>query len=105
MGDSIFPVKIKEKIMYITLIVTFLLILAVVIPGLQNNTPATLKFFFWEIEATLTAMIFYSALLGAAIVAILILPKLARKYLDLRNLKKQLSALKEKAIETDVDPV
>ena len=91
--------------MYITLIVTFVLVLAIVIPGIQNNTPTTLKFFFWEIEATLTALIFYSALLGAAIIAILILPKLARKSLDVRNLKKQLSALKEKAIETDVDPV
>ncbi|MBW2365805.1 MAG: LapA family protein [Deltaproteobacteria bacterium] len=91
--------------MYITLIVTFLLILAVVIPGIQNNTPVTLKFFFWEIEATLTALIFYSALLGAAIVAILILPKLARKYLDLRNLKKNLSVLQENAIEKDIDPV
>ena len=91
--------------MYITLIVTFVLILAVVVPGIQNNTPATLKFFFWEIEATLTALIFYSALLGGAIIAILILPKLARKSLDLRRLKKQLSTVKEKAIETDVDSV
>jgi len=91
--------------MYITLIVTFLLILAVVIPGIQNNTPTAFKFFFWEIEATLTAIVFYSALLGAAIVAILILPKLVRKYLDLRSVKKQLSSLKEKAIETEVDPV
>jgi len=91
--------------MYITLIVTFVLILAIVIPGIQNNTPATLKFFFWEIDATLTALIFYSALIGAAIVAILILPKLARKYLDLRNLKKQLSVIKEKAIESDGDSV
>ena len=91
--------------MYITLIVIFLLILAVVIPGIQNNTPATLKFFLWEIEATLTALVFYSALLGAAIIAILLLPKLARKYLDVRNLKKQISVLQEKAIETEVDPV
>ena len=91
--------------MYITLIVTFLLILAVVIPGIQNNTTTALKFFFWEIEATLTALIFYSALLGAAIVSILILPKLARKYLDLRKLKKQLSVLQGQAIETDIDPV
>ena len=91
--------------MYITLIITFILILAVVIPGIQNSTPATLKFFFWEIEATLTALIFYSALLGGAIIAILILPKLARKSLDARSLKKQLAAVKEKAIETDVDPV
>jgi uncharacterized integral membrane protein len=91
--------------MYVTLIVTFLLVLAVVIPGMQNNTPVTLKFFFWDIEATLTALIFYAALLGAAIVAILILPKLARKYLDVRNLKKQLSALQAKAVEAEVDPV
>jgi len=91
--------------MYITLIVTFLLILAVIIPGVQNNTPTTLKFFFWEVEATLTALIFYSALLGSAIVAILILPKLVRKYLDVRNLKKQLSLLQAKAVEIEVDPV
>ena len=91
--------------MYITLIVTFVLLLAVIIPGIQNSTPTTLKFFFWEIEATLTALVFYSALLGAAIMAILILPKLARKSLDTRNLKKQLSALKGKAIESDADPI
>lgn len=88
--------------MYVTIIVTFLLILAVVIPGIQNNTETVLKFFFWEIEATLTALIIYSSLVGAAIVAILILPKLARKYLDVRSLRKELSVLKEKAINAEV---
>lgn len=81
--------------MYITLIVTFILILAVVIPGIQNNTPATLKFIFWDVEATLTGLIFYSALLGAAIIAILVLPKLVRKSLDVRSLKKQLASVQK----------
>lgn len=87
--------------MYITLIIIFLLLLAIIIPGMQNNTPVTVKFFFWEIEATLTAVLFYAAILGAAIVSILILPKLARKYLDARSLIKELSLMREKAIETD----
>ncbi len=91
--------------MYITLIITFLLMVIVIVPGIQNNIETTLKFFFWEIEAPLTSIIFYSALLGAATVAVLILPKLARKYLDVRNLKKQLSAFKEKEIKAERDSV
>lgn len=91
--------------MYITIIVSFILILAVAIPGIQNNTPVTLKFFLWDIEVSLTALIFYSALLGAAIAAILMLPKLARKSLDLRSLKKQISTLQKKAVDTKAEPV
>jgi uncharacterized integral membrane protein len=96
--------KIEERIMYLILIVTFMLILAVLIPGIQNNTPATFKFFFWSIEATITALVFYSSLIGAAIVAILALPKLARKHLDIRNLKKQLSFLKKGEADIEVHP-
>ena len=88
--------------MYITLIIIFLLLLAIIIPGMQNNTLVTVKFFFWEIEATLTAVLFYAAIVGAAIMAILVLPKLARKYLDARSLRKELTFMKENAVEKKV---
>ncbi|MBU0734776.1 MAG: LapA family protein [Proteobacteria bacterium] len=44
---------------------------------------------------------FYSALIGAAIVAILTLPKLVSKYLKIRGLKKEIDELKRKTLEVE----
>jgi hypothetical protein len=46
-----------------------------------------------------TALIFYSSVIGGAIVAILILPKLVKKSLHVRSLNREINKLKKKMTE------
>ena len=85
--------------MYLSLIITFLLLLGIIVASIQNNVSLDLKFFIWNLRLSLAALIFYSALMGAAIVAILTLPKLVSKYLKIRTLKKEIDGLKIKTVE------
>lgn len=80
--------------MYLSLIVTFMLILILVISSVQNSMSFNLKFIAWSFQLTVSALILYSALLGAAIVAILTLPKLVYKQFKLRRLNKELKKYK-----------
>ena len=81
--------------MYFSLIITFLLFLMLVITGMQNSIPLDLKFIFWDLQMSMTALILYSSLIGGAIIAILILPKLAQKSLQVRRLNREIHSLKE----------
>jgi uncharacterized integral membrane protein len=87
--------------MYFSLTVAFLLFLGLVITSLQNNEPLELKFITWSLPMTLTALILYSSLIGGAIVAVLALPKLVRKSLDVRRSNKKTYKLKEKILELE----
>jgi hypothetical protein len=69
--------------------------------SLQNNEPLELKFITWSLPMTLTALILYSSLIGGAIVAVLALPKLVRKSLDVRRSNKKTYKLKEKILELE----
>jgi len=77
--------------MYFPLTVAFLFLLGLVITSLQNSMPLELKFITWNFQMSLTALILYSSLIGGAIVAVLALPKLVRKSLDVRNLRREIS--------------
>lgn len=85
--------------MYISLILTFILLLSIIITGAQNSMPLELKFITWKLQMSNTVLIFYSAVAGAAIVAVLALPKLAVKYLRVRSLNKEISGLKREIAE------
>jgi uncharacterized integral membrane protein len=85
--------------MYFSLIITFLLLLVIIITAVQNSMPLDFKFFTWNFQLSITALIFYSSLIGGAIVAVLALPKLAMKSLRGRSLKKEIQKLKEKILE------
>ncbi len=87
--------------MYFSLIITFLLLLGVVITSLQNSMPLELKFITWNLQMSLTALILYSSLIGGAILAVLALPKLVRKPLDVRSLNREIYKLKEKIIKLE----
>jgi hypothetical protein len=50
---------------------------------------------------SLTALILYASLVGAAIVAVLTLPKLALKYLNVRRLNREIYEVKEKIVELE----
>lgn len=87
--------------MYLSLIITFLLLLVTIITAIQNSTPLELKFFSWNIQVSITALIFYSSLIGGAIVAVLSLPKLAKKSLHVRSMNKEIHKLKEKILDLE----
>jgi uncharacterized integral membrane protein len=78
---------------------SFLLFLVIIIPGVQNSMPLDLKFLFWDPQMSITALILYSSLIGGAIIAILTLPKLAKKSLHVRRLNKEIHNLKENMTE------
>jgi phosphate/sulfate permease len=56
------------------------------------------KSFAWTLQLSITALIFYSPLIGGAIVAILTLPKLASKSLHERRMNNEIRKLKEKML-------
>ena len=87
--------------MYASLIITFLLILALIVTSLQNSVPLDLKFLVWDLKSSLTALIFYSSLVGAAVVAILSLPKLVSKHFKVKSLTKEINRLKETKAELE----
>ena len=85
--------------MYLSLIITFLLLLVIIIASIQNSMPLELKFVIWKLQISLTALIFYSSIVGAAIVAVLSLPRLVSKYLKVRSLNKEIIELKKEIVE------
>jgi uncharacterized integral membrane protein len=87
--------------MYFSLIVTFLLLLVIIITAVQNSMPLDFKFFTWNFQMSITALILYSSLIGGAIVAVLALPKLAMKALHARSMNKEIRKLKEKILELE----
>jgi uncharacterized integral membrane protein len=91
--------------MYLSLIVTFLLLLGIVITSIQNSMPLEVKFIAWNHQMSLTALIFYCSLFGGAIVAVLALPKLVKKCLQVRRLNKEIHRLNEKVMELEKGPV
>lgn len=94
-----FLLLFKEKKMYLSLIITFLLLLVIIIASIQNTMPLELKFFVWKLQMSLTALVFYSSVVGAAIVAVLSLPKLVSKHLKVRSLNKETIGLKKEIAE------
>jgi uncharacterized integral membrane protein len=85
--------------MYASLIITFLLVLVIIITAVQNSMPLEFKFFIWNFQISITALILYSALIGGSIVAVLALPKLAKKSLNVRSMNREIHKLKEKNLE------
>jgi uncharacterized integral membrane protein len=87
--------------MYLSLIITFLLLLVVIITAIQNSMPLDFKFLTWNFQISITALIFCSSLIGGAIVALLALTKLAKKSLHVRSMNREIHKLKEKILELE----
>ena len=87
--------------MYLSLIVTFLLVLVIAVTAVQNSIPLDFKFFTWNFQISVAALISFSALIGGVIVAILVLPKLARKSFHGRSMNREIHNLKEEILETE----
>ena len=63
--------------------------------------PLELKFIIWKLQISLTALVFYSSLVGAAIIAVLTLPKFVRNYLKVKALNKELNGSKKRIVELE----
>ena len=85
--------------MYLSLIITFLLLLVIIITAIQNSMPLDFKFFIWNFQISITALIFFSSLIGGAIVAVLALPKLATKSIHGRSMNREIKKLKEENLK------
>ena len=83
--------------MYLSLIVIFLLLLVIIVTAIQNTMPLDFKFFTWTFQISITSLIFYSSIMGGAIVAIMTLPKLVKKSLHARSMNKEIHKLREKS--------
>jgi uncharacterized integral membrane protein len=81
--------------MYLSLIITFLLLLVIIITAIQNSMPLDFKFFTLNFQISITALIFFCSLVGGAIVAVLALPKLGTKSLHGRSMNREIKKLKE----------
>ncbi len=55
--------------MYFSLIITFVLLLVIVVPAIQNSMPLDFKFFTWTFQISITALIVYASLMGGTIKA------------------------------------
>ena len=82
--------------MYISIISIFILILATVILALQNSTTLELSFLTWKFEMSFVTLVFYSEVVGGAIIAIIILPKLVSKSFKVKSLNRGINSLKKK---------
>src|SRR5210317_1363104 len=85
--------------MYLSLSVTFLLLLVIIVTAIQNSMPLDFKFFTWNFQISITALIFFSSLIGGAIVAVLALPKLATKSIHGRSMNREIKKLKEENLQ------
>jgi uncharacterized integral membrane protein len=83
--------------MYLSLIITFILLLVIIATAIQSSMPLDVKFFTWTFQISITALIVYASLMGGAIVAILTMPKLAKKSLHARSMNKEIHKLREKS--------
>jgi putative membrane protein len=90
--------------MYLSLIITFLLLLVIIIGAVQNSLPLDLKFFTWSFQTSIAALILYSSVIGGAIVAVLSLPRLAKKSFAGRSMNKEINKLKDRVIKCEESP-
>jgi uncharacterized integral membrane protein len=81
--------------MYLSLIVTFVLLMGLVVAGIQNTAPIDFKFLVWVFQMSITGLVFYAALVGGAVVALLTLPGLLRQVLRNRSYRKEMRELKQ----------
>jgi uncharacterized integral membrane protein len=74
--------------MYLSLMITFLLLL-LIITGIQNSMPLDVKFFAWDLQMSFTAVIFYSSMIGGAIMRLLTLGQAREKTPSCKKVEQQ----------------
>ncbi len=89
--------------MYLSLILTFLLILGVTIFALQNSVLLDFTFLSWNFKTSLVAIIFASCLTGILIGMLLTLPGLVVKHVREKKLAKLARQLEKRTHELEYE--
>ena len=87
--------------MYISLIMTFLLILGVTVFALQNSGVQQFTFMTWAFETSWVAIIFASCLVGIFVGMLLTLPGLVGKHFRVKKLAKAARLLEKRTKELE----
>ncbi len=64
--------------MYVKCGASAVLLAGLLIAAFQNQTAVDLRFVLWDLNMPFWALVLYASAVGAAIVAVLVLPKLVR---------------------------
>ena len=87
--------------MYLSLIITFLLLLVIIITAIQNSMPLDFRFLAWNFRTSSTTLILFSAVIGAAIVVVLALPRLVKKSFHARSMGREIHELKKEVLDSE----
>ena len=80
----------------------FISILAIIF-AVQNNDTTTVSFLFWETDGSVALILLISIAVGALISFLASLPTNIKYRLEIRNLRKQLSALESEVRSNKVE--
>ena len=72
----------------------FIFAIIIAIFAMTNANPVTIKLFFYEFEASQALIIFFSAALGAIIMALLGTVRYVRRLSEIKRLRKEIESLK-----------
>ncbi|MBD3321189.1 MAG: DUF1049 domain-containing protein [Chitinivibrionales bacterium] len=89
--------------MYLSLILTFLLILGVTVFALQNSVLLEFTFMTWTFQTSLVAVIFASCLVGIFVGMLLTLPGLVKKHFRAKKLAKVGRQLEKRIKELEAE--
>ena len=89
--------------MYLSLIVTFLLILGVTVFALQNSMLLEFTFMTWTFKTSLVAIIFVACLVGIFVGMVLTLPGLVKKHFREKKLAKVARQLEKRNLELEAE--
>jgi uncharacterized integral membrane protein len=78
-----------------SIIVSFLIIVLMVVAGLQNGSPLQVDFAWMTLQMSVRTVVFWAGIGGAAVVALLCLPRLSRKAIEGRALRKEIKRLEK----------
>jgi uncharacterized integral membrane protein len=79
----------------VSIILSLLIIVLMALAGLQNRSPLQVDFAWMTLQMSVSAVVFWAGIGGAAVVALLSLPRLSRKAVQARALRKEIQRLEK----------
>jgi uncharacterized integral membrane protein len=89
------PLQKGEAMTTVTVVISFLILILLVVAGAQNSASLQIKIGWWNLQMSLTEVIFWAAVGGAAVIAVLSLPKMGKTYMETRRLHKEIRRLEK----------
>jgi uncharacterized integral membrane protein len=79
----------------ITTILSFMILVLLLAFGVQNSAAVQMKFALWSFQMSIHMVVFWAAVGGAAMITLLVLPKLGIKYMQTRRLQREVQRLEK----------